>query len=188
MVAFLMISAILDILNHLKIKVILNEGSDVTIFADTDVSKTSSGCLEKVATSYDQLPRRLEKDVGFMTSWRRVIYVVLKMPNLPRLEDVCFTTSSGCVINDVLKMSDLYHHEDVQFGTSWKRLIYYVLTTSDLCRLEDVQLTICWRRLIYAVLKTSIKGYLWQRRSNVYTTSKGMIFSYFVLCEIFKKI
>ena len=78
------------------------------------------------------------KSVGFTTSWRRLIYAVLKTSNLRRLEDVWFTTSSGCLIWDVSKTSDLQRLQDVWFRTSWRRLIYYVLKTSDLRRLEDV--------------------------------------------------
>ena len=88
---------------------------------------------------------RLEKDVGFTMSWRRLIYVVLKTSNLRRLEDVWFMTSSGSLVYNVLKTSDLRRLEGVQFVTSWKRLIY-VFRTSDLRRLEDVQLTLSWRR------------------------------------------
>ena len=87
--------------------------------------KVSSGRLKKVTTSYD-----LEKDVGFMTFWRRLIYVVLKMSNLWGLKDVLVTMFSGRLVCNVLKTSDLRRLEDVQFATSWKRLIYDVLKTS----------------------------------------------------------
>ena len=87
--------------------------------------------------------RRLKKDVGFTTCWRRLIYVVLKTTNLRRLEDVCFTTSSGRLVYNVLKTSDLHRLEDVRFAMSWKRLIY------------DVWFTTSWRRPIYVILKKS---------------------------------
>ena len=49
--------------------------------------------------------RRLEKDVQFTMSWRRLIYVVLKTSNLRRLKEVWFTTSWRRVNYDVLKTS-----------------------------------------------------------------------------------
>ena len=89
------------------------------------------------------MSRRLKKDVGFKTSWRCLIYAVLKTSNLRCLEDVWFTTSRGCLIYNVLKTSDLYRLEDSQFttSTSWGPSIYDVFKTSDLRRLEDVQFT-----------------------------------------------
>ena len=123
--------------------------------------------------------RRLEKDVGF-TFWGRQIYDVLKTPDLRRLEDVQFRTSWWRRIYNVLKTSNLNRLEDVWFTTSWGCLIYDVLRTPDLSRLEDVQFTTSWRRPQKA---TSA----WQRRNDVYATSKEMIFSYFVLSEIFRK-
>ena len=87
--------------------------------ADTSVFKTSSGRLKKITTSHDQTRRR--RDVLFTTSWRRLIYVVLKTSNLWRLEDVRFTTSWRCL-----------------FTTSWGRPIYIDLNTSNLRRLQDV--------------------------------------------------
>ena len=165
---------------------------------DTDVFKTSSGRLKKVKTSYDQtrLPhdvwqktydlRRLE-DVGLTSSWRlqftmpwrRLICNVLKTSDSPRLgdvglrllEDVLLTTSWRRLIYNAWKTCNLRHLEDVGFTSSWRRLICDVLGTSFLWRLEDVCRT------------TSVL----QRRSNVYTTSKEMIFSYLVLSEIFRK-
>ena len=73
--------------------------------------------------------RRLEKDIGFTTSWRRLICVVLKTSNLRRLDNVWFATSS-----------------DVWFTTSWRCPIYVVLKTSNL-RLKDVWFMMSWRRL-----------------------------------------
>ena len=126
--------------------------------ADTDVFKTSSRRLGKVTTFYDHTRhcqdvwkktsalRRLE-DVQSTTSWRRLIYVVLKASNLWRLEDVWFTTSSGrfvydvlwrSLIYDVFRVSDLRRLEDVWFMSSWRRPVYDVLKRSDLGRLEDV--------------------------------------------------
>ena len=108
---------------------------------DTDVSKTSSGRLKKVTTSYKQTrPRH--------GVWK-------KMSDLRRLEDVWFTSSWRCPVYNVLKTSDLRRLEDVQFATSWKRLIYNVFRRFDLRRLEDVQFMLSWRRPIYDVLKTS---------------------------------
>ena len=40
---------------------------------------------------------RRHEDIQFTTSWRHLIYVVLKASNLPRLEDVWFTTSWRCL-------------------------------------------------------------------------------------------
>ena len=45
------------------------------------------------------------KDVGFITSWRRLIYVILKTSDLRCLENVWFATSWRLQIYDVLKMS-----------------------------------------------------------------------------------
>ena len=114
--------------------------------ADTGVLKTSSGRLKKVTTSYDQIRR--PQDV-----WQKTFY-------LRRLEDVGFTTSWIRLICDVLKTSVLWRLEDVLFTVSWRRLIYGVLKTSDLQRLEDVRFTFSWRRLICDVLKTSVLGHL----------------------------
>ena len=70
------------------------------------------------------------------------------------------------------KTLDLRRFEDVWFTSSWKRQIDNVLKTSDLWRLE-------------VVCKTT---FVKLRRSDVSTTSKKkMIFSYFVLSEIFRK-
>ena len=100
---------------------------------DTDVSKTSSGRLKKVTTSYEQTRprhgvwkktsdlRRLE-DVWFTSSWRRPICDVLKTSNLQRLQEVWFTTSWRRTIYVVLKMSNLRRLENVWFMTSWRRL------------------------------------------------------------------
>ena len=78
------------------------------------------------------------RDVLFTTSWRRRIYVVLKMSDLRRPEDVWFATFWRCLFYDVLKTSDLQRLEDVAFTSSWRRLIYDVLKTSDLRCPEDV--------------------------------------------------
>ena len=133
--------------------------------ADTDVFKTSSGRLKKVTTSYDQT--------------RRLHDVWQKTSDLQRLEDLGFTSSWNVqfitpwrrLIYDLLKTSDLRPHEDVGFTWSWRCLIYSVLKMSDLQRLEGV------------CKMTSVE----QRRSDVYTTSKGINFSYLVLSEIFRK-
>ena len=154
--------------------------------AETDVFKTSSGCLKKVTTSYYQTRlghdfwqktsdlRRLEV-VQFMTSWRRLIYDVFRRSDLQRPDDVWFTSSWWRQIRYVLKSSDLQRLqdadlrrlEDVRFTSSWRRLIYDILKTSDLWRLEDI-------------FKTT-------SRSDVYTASKETIFSCFVLSEVFRK-
>ena len=78
---------------------------------------------------------------GKMLDWWRLIYVVLKTPNLRRHEDVWFTMSSGSLVYDVLKTYDLHRLEDDQFGTSWTRLIYDAFRTSN----YDVLL---WRQII----------------------------------------
>ena len=156
---------------------------------DTDVLKRTLGRLKKVMTSYDQTRRR--HDV-----WK-------KTSDLRSLGDVWFTTFSGRLVYDVMKTFDLRCLEDVQFGTSWKHQIHNVFRTLDLRR-EDLRFTSSWRRPIYVVLKTSNLRRLedfWfvtledvcettsvlQLRSDVYATSKEMIFSYFVLSEIFRK-
>ena len=142
-----------------------------TFPADTDVFRTSSGCLNKVTTSYDQTRRlqdvwqktsdlwRLE-DALFTSSWRCPIYNVLKTSfydvlktsylrrlenvRLRRLENVSFTTSWIHLFYEVLKTSDLRRLENVLFTTSSRRLIYDVLETSDLRRPEDVWFTTSW--------------------------------------------
>ena len=123
----------------------VNSILDCAIPADTDVFQTSSGHLKRVTTSYDQKKtssRRLEKDVGFTSSWRRPIY-------------------------DVLKTSVLRLLQDVWFAMSWRCLIYVVLKTSNLRRLENAWFTMSSGRLIYDVLKTSVKRHLC---SNVVAT------------------
>ena len=60
--------------------------------------------------------RRHEDTLLIMTSWRRLIY-------------------------DVLKTSDLRRLQDVRFSTFWRRLIYDVLKTSDLRLLDDLYKT-----------------------------------------------
>ena len=80
-----------------------------TFPADTDVFKTS---FERLKKGHDVLrpnktsSRYLEKDVGFTTSWRRLIYVVLKTSKLWRLQDVWFTTSSVRLVYDILHKFD----------------------------------------------------------------------------------
>ena len=59
--------------------------------AETDVFKTSSGCLKKVTTSYDQTRRR--RDVWKKTSDLGRLEDVLKTSYLRRPEDVQFTIS-----------------------------------------------------------------------------------------------
>ena len=158
--------------------------------ADTDVFKTSSGRLKKVTTSCGQTRRchdvwkktldlrRLE-DVWFTSSWRRPIWDVSKTSDLRRLEDVGFMTSWRRSIYVVLNMSNLGRLEDVWFTTFWGRLIY-VLKMTDLRRLEDARFTSPWGSPIYDVLKTTLSDVC-------VATSKEMIFSYFVLSEIFRK-
>ena len=68
-----------------------------------DVSKRSRHFKTKPA-------RRLKKDVGFTTPWRRLIY-------------------------DVLRMSDFQSVEDVWSTAFWRSPIYVVLKTSNLRRL-----------------------------------------------------
>ena len=100
---------------------------------DTDVFKMSSGRLKKVSTSCDQTRRHQD--------------VLQKTSDLSRLEDVRFMTSSRRLIYVVLQTFDLRRVEHVQFTTSWRHLIYVVLKTSGLRRLENVWFTASWRRL-----------------------------------------
>ena len=100
-------------------------------------------------------------------SWRCLIYIILKTSNL-----VVLKTSDLRHLEEVLKTSDLQYFQDVSFVTSWRRPIYDVLKLSDLWSLDDVFET----------------AFVLQSRSDVYTTSKEIIFFYFVLSEIFKKI
>ena len=122
-----------------------------------------------VLRPHKTLSRRLKKDVGFTTSWRRSILDVLKTSDLRRLEGVQFTTSWRRLIYDVfrtsclrrsLRKSDLHRLEDVQFAASWKHLIYDVFRMSDLRRLEDVWFMSSWRHPVYDVLKRSDLGRL----------------------------
>ena len=78
--------------------------------------------LKKVTTSYDQT--RHSQNV-----WQKTFY-------LRCLEDSRFTTSWRPLIYDVLKMSDLQPLEHV--GFSWGRLFYDVLKTSYLRHRKDV--------------------------------------------------
>ena len=125
-----------------------------------------------------------EKNVWFMTSWRRLIYVALKTSSLQRLEVISFATSWGRLSYDVLKKSDLSRLEDVQFTTSSRRLIYNVFKTSDLRRLEDVWFASSWRRPIYDVFKMSVKQRLY---SNVVVTSIHHEKKWFVLILYYLK-
>ena len=147
----------------------------LTIPADTDVFKTSSGRLKKVTTSYDQTRRRYDvwkmtsdlrllEDVWFTSSWRRPIYNVLKSliydvfrtSGFQRPQDVWFTSSWRRLICDVWKTSDLQRlqdiclrrFEDVRFTLSWRRPMYNILKTSDLWRIEEVWFMTSWRRLL----------------------------------------
>ena len=104
---------------------------------ETDVFKTSSGRLKKVATSYNQI--------------RCCCDVLQKTSNLQHLEDVRLMMSWGRLIYDVLRTSDLRRLEDIWFTLSWRRLIFDVMKTSNLRRLADVWFTTSWRRPIYEV-------------------------------------
>ena len=53
-----------------------------------------------------------------MTSWRRLIYEVLKTLDLRRLKDVQFSTFRRRLIHDVLKTSDLWVLDDLCKTTS----------------------------------------------------------------------
>ena len=123
--------------------------------------------------------------------------------NFPADTDVC-KISSGCLkkvttsynqtrrcYNVWQKTSDLRRLEDAWFTSCWRNPSYDVLRTSglrdvlktsDLHCLEDIWFPTSWWHLICNVLKT-----FEQRCSNVYTASKEMFFSYFVLSEIFIK-
>ena len=169
-----------------------------TFPADTDVFRTSSGCLNKVTTSYDQT-RRLQdvwqktsdlrriEDVLFTSSWRRPISNILKTSYLRRLEDVGFTSSWRRLIYDVLKTSDLRRLEDVLFITSWRRLIFDVLETSDLRSFEDVWFTASWKRLIYDFLMTYVKQRLW-RKQCLHNVKMYLLSKYIFLSCIFWSI
>ena len=121
------------------------------------------------------------------TSLKRHQDVLKRSRRLATKQDVVTTSGKRFRIYNVLKTSDLQH----------QRPIYIVLKTSDLRRLEDAWFTTSWRCPIYVALKTSN---LWcledvskatsvkQCHSNVYATSKEMIFSYFVLSETFRSV
>ena len=104
---------------------------------------------------------RSGKDVRFTSSWRRLIYNVFWTSDLRLLEDASITLSWRRRIWGVLKTSDLQRLQDVWFMASLRPPLYVVLKTSDLWRLEDI----CKMTSVY------------QRRSDVYATSKEMIFS-----------
>ena len=175
-----------------------------TFPADTDVFRTSSGCLNKVTTSYDQTRRiqdvwqktsnlwRLE-DALFTSPWRCPIYNVLKTSfydvlktsYLRRLENVRFTSSWKRLIYNVLNTSVLRGLEDVGFTSSWKRPIYNVFKTSDLWRLGDVWFTTSWRRLIYDFLMTYVKRRLW-RKQRLHNVKMNYFFSFCIVWNIEK--
>ena len=122
-------------------------------------------CLRRLQDVLKRSRRLTTKPYVLTTSGRRrLIYDVLKTPDLCRLKDVRFTTSWRSLICDVLKTSDsrrlrdvrLRRLDDVLFTMSWRRLIYDVLKTSNLLHLEDLGFTSCWRGLIYDVLRTSV--------------------------------
>ena len=48
-------------------------------------------------------------------------FFLLKMPNLPCLEDIWFMKSGGCLTFDVWTTPNLYFLENVQFTTRWRR-------------------------------------------------------------------
>ena len=96
--------------------------------------------------SYDRTRRRhdvLQKtsdlwrleDVRFTTSWRRLVYAVLKISYFQRLEEAWFTTFWKRPIYNFLKTSDLRRLKDVGFTTSWRHLINDFLRRLDLWRL-----------------------------------------------------
>ena len=126
-------------------------------------------CLRRLQDVLKRSRRLTTKPYVLTTSGRRrLIYDVLKTPDLCRLKDVRFTTSWRSLICDVLKTSDsrrlrdvrLRRLDDVLFTMSWRRLIYDVLKTSNLLHLEDLGFTSCWRGLIYDVLRTSVLRWL----------------------------
>ena len=93
----------------------------------------------------------MDKDV-FKTSSGRLKKVTTSYDQTRRRQDV------------FQKTFDLRRLEDVRFTTSWRRLIFDFLKTFD------------WRRF-EGVCKTTL---LEQRRSDFYTTSKEIIFSYHI--------
>ena len=92
-----------------------------------------------------------------MASWRRRIYVALKMPDLRRLENVWFPTSWRLLIYDVTKTPDLCLVEDVRFTSPWRRSIYNVLNTSMKLRLKDVMKASVKRHLCSNVVAKSLQ-------------------------------
>ena len=118
--------------------------------ADTDVIKDVFRTSEKghdVLRPNQTSSGRLADDVRFTTSRRRLIYVVLKTSDLPRLEDVGFTLSKGRSIFDVLKTSDLRCLEDVCKMTSVEQRRSDVYTTSKEMILSYVVLSEVFRKL-----------------------------------------
>ena len=109
-------------------------------------------CTQWTQTSFRRLQGVLKRSRRLMTKpdvvktsgKRRLIYDVMKMSDLRRLEDVVFKTSWRRPIYVVLRTSN--------FTTSSRRLIYDVLKTSYLRRLEDIQL----RRLQDVCKTTSV--------------------------------
>ena len=121
------------------------------ISPDTNVFKTYSGRLKKVTTSYDQTRRPHDawklktsylchlEDIQYTTSWRRLIYDVLKtshlrrtediedVANLRRIKNVWFTTSSARLIYEVLKTSNLRCFELVcRYGILYKSINWFI--------------------------------------------------------------
>ena len=112
-------------------------------------------CLRRLQDVLKRSRRLTTKPYVLTTSGRRrLIYDVLKTPDLCRLKDVRFTTSWRSLICDVLKTSDswclrdvgLRRLDDVLFTTCSRLLIYDVLKTSNLRHLEDLGFT-SWGRL-----------------------------------------
>ena len=138
---------------------------------DADVFKTSSGydVLRQSKTS----SRRLGKNFEFTTSYNR--------SNLRRLVDVQFTTSWRHLIYDVLRTSGLWRPGDTWFTFSWRRPICHALKTSDLRRFQDFQFTTSWRRLIY-ILKTSVKRRLCGNFIATYIHRRKKLFILILYC------
>ena len=130
-----------------------------------NTTQRTQTCLRRLQDVLKRSRRLTTKPYVLTTPGRRrLIYDVLKTPDLCRFKDVRFTTSWRRLICDVLKTSDsrrlrdvgFRRLHDVLFTTSWRRLIYDVLKTSNLRHLEDLGFTSCWRGLIYDVLNTSV--------------------------------
>ena len=109
-----------------------------------DVLKTSSGRLVYDFLKTSDLRHFETSNLGHLEDvW------------LKRLQDVWFTTSWRRLIYVVLKTSNLRCLEDIWFMTSWRRLIYNVLKTSvKRCPCNNIVATSiqCQKKLLFLIL------------------------------------